>query len=216
MAFPLLEPSGPLRSLEVSDSWTEVEKLPRPLDVPVPAFRPRGAGRVAAARARREAGSQVDMEELMESGGSSGAERRGSLEPGSSLAAGQPAGECPAGGASEATAQDIIAPATSLHAAAVLEMSLIREEEDSSAEDPWQHSGPWLEASRHRRGVERDRQSWWSSSDDDAKYWENWWTWPTVENYVVQNYPAENYEDQSSERHSVQSDWSDESFGQLQ
>ena len=184
MAFPLLEPSGPLRSLEVSDSWTEVEKLPRPLDVPVPAFRPRGAGRVAAARARREAGSQVDMEELMESGGSS-----------------------------EATAQDIIAPATSLHAAAVLEMSLIREEEDSSAEDPWQHSGPWLEASRHRRGVERDRQSWWSSSDDDAKYWENWWTWPTVENYVVQNYPAENYEDQSSERHSVQSDWSDESFG---
>ena len=162
---------------------------------------------------RREAGSQVDMEELMESGGSSGAERCGSLEPGSSLAAGQPAGECPAGGASEATAQDIIAPATSLHAAAVLEMSPIREEEDSSAEGPWQHSGPWLEASRHRRGVGRDRQSWWSSSDDDAKYWENWWTWPTVENYVVQNYPAENYEDQSSERHSVQSDWSDESFG---
>ena len=34
-----------------------------------------------------------------------------------------------------------------------------------------------------------------------------------MENYVVQNYPAENYEDQSSERHSVQSDWSDESFG---
>lgn len=70
MAFPSLEPRG---SLDGSDSWTEVDELPprTPVDLPMPAFRPR-AGRGNVRPSRRDSGVQVTMDLQVQSDDSVG------------------------------------------------------------------------------------------------------------------------------------------------
>eukprot|EP00438_Fugacium_kawagutii_P007070 Skav227763 [mRNA] locus=scaffold1653:278465:286339:- [translate_table: standard] len=204
MAFPSLEPESTLRSLDGSDSWTEVDELPSAPNIPLPAFRAR-AGRLAAVRPRRDSGTQVSMDLQMQSGDSWGGDRGAGVVPRENLSTSESATSDSEQRASGPDRND----------QAVEPMSPITEE----SRDPWLQSDPWsrgrelLSGPDQRSGVyssgdsERAGQAYADRHGGVARYWEtNHTAWN--ENYEMRS-NAENYDNRSM---SNWSSWSSDSY----
>lgn len=201
MAYPSLEPRG---SLDGSDSWTEVDELPRtPEEMPMPAFRSRTA--IAARPSRRDSAIQVAMDLPGQSGDSGGEGQSLGRMTETSLSGSD--GE--QGSAMSVEADDGGRRGDSRR------MSPIQEE---NPPDPWRDDDPWsrgrallhVDADRRRSGVYGDNDS--GLEEHGRSFWANWADRRWDVNYQHWN---ENYEEQSvtsnEERQSSWSDWSTDS-----